>query len=147
MLKEQLVKLSKYNVWANDIIANYILTAGEERADLIQVSSFPTIRKTMYHIWDAEVVWLKRLNNEILESWPPSAQFKGNLEEALIEMLLNSKKMEAFIRNLSESNLMDDVVYTSTINKPFKTRVCDVLDAREAFLARENENFFQGQFR
>ena len=54
MLKNQLLKLAQYNLWANSTLLDWMIKAGEELADAKCESSFPTLRKTIYHIYDAE---------------------------------------------------------------------------------------------
>ena len=60
----------EYNLWANKKIAEVLLqtTASELNKEI--VSSFSSIRKTVYHIWDAEFIWLSRINGVSLSSFP-----------------------------------------------------------------------------
>lgn len=50
-------------------------------------SSFPSLRKTVHHIWDAELAWLSRLKKEEVK-WPPSAQFNN----PSIDQFVNTSK-------------------------------------------------------
>ena len=90
MNKEALMQLTKYNVWANAKMFGFITEAGETNADMIQSSSFSTIRKTLLHIWDAEIIWIKRLSGEWVADWP-SKSFTGTLENAGTLFLTTSK--------------------------------------------------------
>ena len=91
---QHLRQLCAYNRWANERMSGYLREAGESIADEIQQSSFPTIRKTLYHLWDAQVIWYKRLAGEAITTWP-SHNFSGTLNEALAALNENS---EAFVR-------------------------------------------------
>lgn len=68
---KQIVGLqAAYNVWANKRIAEILRKVEPDLLDAPVVSSFPTLRKTVYHIWDAEYIWLKRLEGESISYWP-----------------------------------------------------------------------------
>ena len=92
-----LIELTEYNTWANRQITSFILQAGLEIADKELVSSFPTIRKTLYHIWDAQVIWYARLNGIPLTTWP-SKSFNGSLEEACKQLISHSEDFAAFAK-------------------------------------------------
>ena len=90
----------KYNTWANQKIATYILSAGEVIADHELLSSFSTIRKTMLHIWDAQLIWMARLNGQSFNSWP-SKDFKGSLEDACLGLVADSTEFEILAEKIS----------------------------------------------
>lgn len=127
MLQQHFLKLSSYNYWANDQIVRYIKAAGIELADQQLISSFPSIRLTLFHIWDAERVWLRRLQGQNLENWPPSAGFIGSLEEALVEILNQSNRMKEYVEGCSEQSLHSVIQYKNTAKKDFTTSVMDIL--------------------
>ena len=127
MLQPQIFKLSSYNCWANELCTGYVLAAGEEKADRIQTSSFPTIRKTLYHIWDAELAWITRLNHQTLPGWPPSAGFNGTLQEGSVALLATSKKLMEYVMNATENSLQESISYSSSNNSRFTSKVCDML--------------------
>ncbi len=59
-----------YNVWANKRIAEILKGIDSKLLDKEVTSSFPSLRKTVYHIWDAEYIWLRRLQGESISYWP-----------------------------------------------------------------------------
>ncbi len=127
MLGTQLSRLAAYNYWANEKCATLILAAGTAKADLVQLSSFPTIRKTVYHIWDAELVWIKRLLQESPVSWPPSAQFNGTLQEGLDAMLENSKRFIDYMERSTDDSLQATVNYQTIAGKAYTNTVIDMI--------------------
>lgn len=127
MLREQLLKLSAYNLWANEKTGSFILAAGSEKADLPQLSSFDSIRKTMYHIWDAEWIWLQRLQGVISVSGPPSVGYINKLDEGLNTMFDNSKKIKSCIENYSEDDLQQILSYTNVNKVPFQSKIADII--------------------
>jgi len=127
MLQPQLIKYSEYNLWANWKISGYVLKAGDDVGDVVQPVSFPTIRKTLYHIWDAELIWYSRLNSLPAPKWPPSAEFAGNLVDAVAKILESSEKMTGFTSACSEEKLDTMISYTTSANKPYSSKISDVL--------------------
>ncbi len=69
-MKTLLTSLCDYNVWANKRVVELIRSSPEDISDKLIESSFPSIRKTIYHIWDAQVIWLNRLQGISLNTWP-----------------------------------------------------------------------------
>ena len=54
----------RFNVWANGKIVEILSKVDEKFFDAEVKSSFPTIRKTIHHIWDAELIWFTRLKGD-----------------------------------------------------------------------------------
>lgn len=81
-----LLRYANYNKWANQRITNAIVSAGETVADTEMKSSFNTVRKTIYHIYDSQHTWIMRIQNKPY-SWPPSKDFKGDLNEFSITLI------------------------------------------------------------
>ncbi len=69
-MKTILMSLCAYNVWANKRIIEILQNHSEDILDKTIDSSFQSIRKTIYHIWDAQVIWLNRLQGISLNTWP-----------------------------------------------------------------------------
>ncbi len=121
MPAEHLVTLVKYNQWANEKICSFINDAGEKIADTELVSSFPTIRKTLFHLWDAQVIWMKRLRGESSNTWP-SHHFNGSIKEATEMLLENSADYIRFAvaltdvshKKIVEFKSLDGTTYQNT---------------------------------
>lgn len=113
-----------YNYWANARIIKSILEAGEERADMEINSSFPSVRKTLYHIYDAENVWLLRMKG-LSYAWPPSQFFKGNLKEFCELLLKNSNDFKEYVNGLIEKDFIREVFYSNSKGVAFSTSVKD----------------------
>jgi uncharacterized damage-inducible protein DinB len=65
-----LTEYTKYNLWANRTLCEKLQSIDAELLDVDNQSSFPSIRKTVFHIWDAESIWLDRLNGRDVEHIP-----------------------------------------------------------------------------
>lgn len=115
-----------YNVWANGKIAEFIAKADEKLFDTEVKSSFPTLRKTVYHVWDAEFIWLKRLQGESLSDWP-SNNYTGNKEEALKVWADCSKNFYDFITAKDEAYYQEVCAYKSVKGDAFKSTVEEII--------------------
>lgn len=69
-IQDHLTQLCSYNVWANERIIEMIKKSENDIYDLPMENSFPSIRKTIFHIWDAQVIWLCRLQGNSPTDWP-----------------------------------------------------------------------------
>ena len=110
-MDSHLIKLCKYNFWANDRICTWIKKA-DLKVDEELKSSFPSIRKTLYHLWDAQFIWLARLNGESPNTWP-SHSFKGNLDEAIGGLQQNTLALATYIELLDENEYQREVEFKS----------------------------------
>jgi uncharacterized damage-inducible protein DinB len=60
-VKELFKQYASYNLWADERLSEVILTLSEEQVQQTVKSSFPSIHKTLLHMWDAESIWWQRL--------------------------------------------------------------------------------------
>ena len=126
MLKNSLVSLTKYNLWANTKILEFITEAREDKADIVQNSSFPSIRKTFYHIWDAETIWLNRLNGISFNSWP-SKNFNGTIKVSGEAFLKNSKAFISYAESKSEEEFNSIIFYKNIEGKEFSNPISQIV--------------------
>ena len=112
MIKNEnhLLQMADYNYWANDRIRNMILKMDESAWEAEIISSFKSLKETVLHIWDAEVVWFKRMNNQELNDWP-SKGIKSNRDKILMDWLAFDKGFIAYAKSLSEAQWNENVPY------------------------------------
>ncbi len=108
-----LLRNANYNKWANQRITNAILSAGEAAADIEMKSSFSTVRKTIYHIYDSQHTWIMRIQNKPY-SWPPSKDFKGDLMEFSKLLTESSQDWINYIDTLNNQDLQKIISYKNT---------------------------------
>ena len=96
-MKTLVQQQTEYNLWTNERIAKLLTSIDSKLLDVDLKSSFPSIRKTVHHIWDAEMIWLSRLEGTKL-TWPPTAQFK---DPAIDEFLKTSCDLLNFVESKS----------------------------------------------
>jgi uncharacterized damage-inducible protein DinB len=116
-----LIEKAKYNLWANQRIVAVL--SGLEQEQLIQKieSSFAGVYPTIFHIWNAENIWLERLQGISLNSWPSrDANDKDNLQKFIqtsklfLEFLEKNHLQKEFpFSEISYSNLKGDFMNNS----------------------------------
>lgn len=95
-MKELLQHLAKYNIWANGKFISVLEKLSDEQLDMEIKSSFSDIRKTVYHMWSAEDIWIQRLKLVEKPIWAEMA-FEGSFSEALENWKECSLKLYEFI--------------------------------------------------
>src|ERR1051326_1023739 len=111
-MKETLLNYVKYNLWVNTRITN-LLKEHSALLDKKVKSSFPSLRKTTYHIWGAEELWWKRLQGESL-SKIPAMDFTGSFDEAVNNFLSVSNNFAELIKTKDETYLQAPTTYKDT---------------------------------
>ena len=125
-MASHLISLTQYNLWANTKIVQFITEAGDTIADETLISSFPTIRKTLYHTWDAQEIWMKRLKRESTSTWP-SHSFTGTLAEALELFLESSSGFVRFAENLQEEDHLSNIKFHSIDGTAYQNTIEEII--------------------
>jgi uncharacterized damage-inducible protein DinB len=103
-MKELLQQYAAYNIWATKLLTDRISKLSEDEINKEIISSFPSIYKTLQHIWLAEEVWWKRLKlteNIVLDS----AAFTGSFSEMTDILARQSKQYKDWIDAANENQL------------------------------------------
>lgn len=126
-MKELLLQLAKYNIWANNQFADILVKADEGVLDKEIPSSFPSIRTTVYHMWSAEDIWLQRLQLAEQPVWAQSV-FNGSFDEAVRKWQEVSKELLAFVEQQYNDEAFRHVLQYYNLKKvSFKVPVYIVL--------------------
>lgn len=116
-----LVEKAEYNVWANKRIVEVLSCLKPEQLTQKIESSFSGIYPTIFHIWNAENIWLERLQGIFLNSWPSrDINDKDNLQKFIqtsklfLEFLEKNHRQKEFpFSEISYSNLKGDFMSNS----------------------------------
>jgi uncharacterized damage-inducible protein DinB len=125
-MKNLLFRYLQFNFWANSRIVEFLQSLPEEELDVEIVSSFTSIRKTIYHIWDAESLWLSRLNGDSPFTWP-SQGFSGKFIDAAAEIRSTSQKLIDYAEEADIDTLDSLIDYKNVKGDAFKGLVADIL--------------------
>ncbi len=106
-MKDLLNSYAAYNFWANETIITCIESnCKDEQLDQTIISSFDSIRKTVYHLWDAEEIWHKRWIGEKIDGWP-SKNFTGDFLQCKHLLLENSDKLKEYVQSRTPEQLKE----------------------------------------
>jgi uncharacterized damage-inducible protein DinB len=122
-MKKLLTQYTAYNVWANAQFGSLLKGLEPSLLDKEVISSFPSLRKTVHHIWDAELIWTARLKNQSL-AWPPSAQFKDPEIDAFVS---TSKAFDEYVRLSDDAFLIASCDYKNTKGHAFANTNADII--------------------
>jgi uncharacterized damage-inducible protein DinB len=118
-MKELLLQFSAYHLWANQLLLDGISQLPEEKQNQEIVSSFPTLYKTVLHIWDAESIWWQRLKLQERINIP-SETFKGTMKELGNNLLQQNKQWNEWIENAQTHMLEHVFQYQNSKREQFK---------------------------
>jgi len=90
-----------YNLWANRRMVDMLSPLSEAEMEQEIISSFPSVKTTLLHIWDAEMIWLRRLQGESLDYWP-SFNFEGTQADLFKELLAISEEFYRYSEALTD---------------------------------------------
>ena len=120
-MKETVLKFARYNQWANNKIVNLLTTQAPEFIEKEIPSSFPTIKKTILHIADAEFIWHSRLANSPFPKLPSktgaSIEIIKDSNKLLIDCI--SSKDDAYFNASTTYKNIKDEPFTSKNNAIF----------------------------
>lgn len=130
--KNLLLTYAKYNLWANERICGFLEKLEPALLDREIPSSFNTLRKTIYHIWDAEYIWYERLHEKSpTENEVPSVNSPSTKEEDKGVVLVSDFKAPflsqshlfiPYIESLTEEDLNEEFDYKNIEGKPFRNK-------------------------
>lgn len=109
MTKQYFTQLADFNVWANNIVCNWLEQLDEEQWKKEIISSFNSIRETVLHIISAEKAWLERFR-EIPVEWIQSS-FTGSKKEHIELWKKTSSELRDYVAGFDESRLQTSLTY------------------------------------
>lgn len=110
MTKQYFSELAGFNIWANDIVCDWLLQLSDAQWKQHIVSSFNSIEQTTLHIASAEQAWLERFQGNKNIVWQQSV-FKGSKEEVVSFWKNASKGLKDFVSNFDEAELQKDLAF------------------------------------
>jgi uncharacterized damage-inducible protein DinB len=125
-MKEILQQLAAYHIWANNLMMDTVKKLPPDLQTKEVVSSFNSLFKTIMHMWNAEAIWWQRmkLQERIIE---PMEIFKGDTNEAINEMVQQSKQWKEWIANAQEHHLDNVFQYQNKKGEQFKQPLYEML--------------------
>lgn len=125
-MPHNLVQHLSYNLWANEHIGHLLMAQEDSILSREQKSSFSSITKTVFHVWDAEVIWLTRMKGGTLADWP-SKTFTGGKAEMLQGLVKSSTELLEFIKRKGESYPQQNLIYKNMKGDAYENSVEEIL--------------------
>ena len=116
----------KYNLWSTEILAGMLTDLSDEQWEQELVSSFPTIKLTVYHIWDAQSIWLHRIKGGEVAVWP-STQFTGTKAECINGFVLSAQNLVDFFADKDSAFLETKLHYKNMKMMEYTTPIEEIM--------------------
>ena len=101
--------VADFNIWANNILCDWLESLDEQQWTKEMASSFSTIQETVLHIISAEKAWLLRCEKKPLE-WIQSS-YKGSKREHIDLLKKTSLELREFVAGFDEQQLPETLTY------------------------------------
>lgn len=125
-MKQLLVSFTEYEQWANARILQVIASLTNEQVCQDISSSFPSVYKTVLHIWDANTIWWQRLH-KAEEIIVPSLSFHPTMAEIEKGLLNSNRQWAEWVRACSEEQLNEILSYRSMSGDAYAQPVKDIV--------------------
>jgi len=109
----------EFNAWANGAIADTLKPLSEEQFYRENKGSFPSIAKTVLHIWGAQYIWYRRMRGESVKKAPMVAAPPPQ-NEILAGLIDSSKHFIEFVNSVNPALLSGKYRYTNLRGEPFE---------------------------
>lgn len=109
-MKELLQQYAAYNIWATKTLIDRINKLSDEEINREIASSFPSLYKTVQHMWLAEEAWWQRL--KLVEHLDlQSEKFTGSFEELAASLAKQSQQWSEWVNAATENQLTHVFAY------------------------------------
>jgi uncharacterized damage-inducible protein DinB len=106
-LKKIMSNYADYNLWVNQQFVNWLSPKSDELLYSEVSSSFPTIMKTLDHIWSTEEYWFSVISETDMVQ--KNTETELSKEQIFSGLLNSSAKLKHFINSLSEEDLSKEI--------------------------------------
>ena len=125
-MKKLLEQYAAYNLWSNQRLAEVANNLSDDALNKEINSSFPSIYKTVLHLWDVEDIWWQRLKLAEQQVWQ-SDTFNGSVIELTNNLLAQSKQWKEWVDVATEAALQHEFIYRNSKKDQFKQPVYEML--------------------
>jgi uncharacterized damage-inducible protein DinB len=125
-MKELLNEYASYSYWANKVLMEKLLKVPGEILQKETGSSFGTIYKTVFHLFESEMIWWQRMNLQEQVQVPkidPSESF----EHLSNKYLAISKQLTDWVNESNEQKLLHVFGYYNSKKEFFKQPVYQMM--------------------
>jgi uncharacterized damage-inducible protein DinB len=109
-MKQYLTNLANYNIWANNLVFEWLSSINEEQWSQQIESSFSSIKETCIHVLSAEHIWHQRLTKVEAPVWIAD-DVKGSKDEVIQAWRQASDSLLTYVSAVDESQLSTLLFY------------------------------------
>jgi uncharacterized damage-inducible protein DinB len=110
-MKQNILNYARYNLWANTGLVELFQQQPDALIEQPVISSFPSIRETLLHLWSVEVVWMDRLKG-ISPADFPAKTFTGSNAELYDNLLASSRNLIELVESSAEQFFVTPIEFT-----------------------------------
>lgn len=125
-VKHLLLQHAAYNRWASQKLFEVILILPEEQHTQNVASSFNSLYKTIFHIWDAESIWWQRMKLQEVVT-VPSKTVNGTTKEIMQGLADQSRQWEEWVQQASDLAIDHVFQYSRLDGQQFKQPIWQML--------------------
>lgn len=125
-MKQLLQQYAEYNAWANSRMLDTINMLGHEQQHKEIESSFSSLYKTIFHVWNASTIWLSRVHKKISIA-KPADSFNGSMKELGIAWNEIDLNWLHFVNHVNEDYLHEKLHYQNTRGDSFNEELYLIL--------------------
>ncbi|GAO45580.1 DinB family protein [Flavihumibacter petaseus] len=125
-MKQLLQPYADYHLAVNQLIGNRILELPAEQWTTPVPGSFPSLHKTLQHMWDADTLWYQRVHGQYPPD-PPSGWFTGDTPELVRQLLEQDQAWITWLDDLPSEQLPASFSYYNLKGEQFSQPLFEVL--------------------
>lgn len=125
-MKRLLLDYATYHMWANEQLYKTVQKLDDERWNRTVASSFPSLLKTVLHMWDAEAIWWQRIQNKH-PLQIPSKSFEEPPIKGMEAMMQQAGLWRDWLASKNEEDLSGSFSYTNLKGQPFTSEYVQLL--------------------
>lgn len=126
-MKQLLEQYAAYSLWANEQMMNTLLKQPAAVLHEATPSSFPTLFKTVLHMWDAESIWWQRLEGAGSLTIP-SKVFSGDAAALANGLLGQNRQWLSWVNALPEASVQQNIRYKNLKGVDFEDPIYVILN-------------------
>ena len=115
-----------YNIWANKKMETWLGGLPNDVFESVVENSFPSLKKTVLHIWGAEFLWHKRLTGSSPSSFAPAPPDE-TAAETFAKLLSSSNDLHALMEGKPEDWFDEHFDYKNMAGDAFNSIRRDAL--------------------
>lgn len=115
--KDLLVQYATYSQWAHKRLLDMINSLSADQHHETVASSFNSLYKTVFHIWEAESLWFVRLNEKAAKA--PGGSFDNSMKQLSSALELVDQQWIDWVLEKTDSQLTEKLQYTNKAGQTF----------------------------